>query len=79
MNPRLTQVILTAAVPNKRLLKMRNPKSKAEEQLAALRKKDKQVLLDKEKGRQQTRKKVARLKALRLAQEDPVSDTDGAQ
>ena len=58
---------------------MRHPKSKAEEQLAALRKKDKQVLLDKEKSRQQTRKKVARLKALRLAQEAPASDADGTQ
>ena len=54
-------------------------KSKAEEQLAALRKKDNQALLDKEKGRQQARNKVARLKALRLGREAPASDRDGAQ
>lgn len=58
---------------------MRHVKSRAEEELAALRKKDKQVLFDKEKARQQARKKVARLKALRLAQEDSASDRDGAQ
>ena len=57
------------AIMNNGLSIMKNPKSRAEEQLAALRKKDKKALLDKEKTRQVTRDKVVRLKALRMAKE----------
>ena len=49
---------------------MRNSvKSRAEEQFAATQKKDKQSLKDKEKARQEMAERVARLRALRLANE----------
>ena len=44
-------------------------KSRAEEQFAATQKKDKQVLEDMEKARQERAEKVERLRALRLAKE----------
>ncbi len=44
-------------------------KSRAEEQFAAIRKKDKQALKEKEKARQESEEHVASLRALRLAKE----------
>ena len=49
---------------------MRNSvRSRAEEQFAATQKKDKQVLKEREKARQESEEHVARLRALRLAKE----------
>ena len=44
-------------------------RSKAEEQFAATQKKDMQALNEKEKARQETSERVARLRGLRLAKE----------
>ena len=44
-------------------------KSRAEEQFAAIQKKDKQALKGKKKARQERAEHVARLRALRLAKE----------
>ncbi len=46
---------------------LKRVKSKAEEQFAAIQKKDKQALLDKEVAQQKRDDKIRRLKALRLA------------
>jgi hypothetical protein len=48
---------------------LKRVKSKAEEQFAAIQKKDKQALMDKEIAQQERMDKTARLKALRLAKE----------
>jgi len=48
---------------------LKRVKSKAEEQFAAIQKKDKQALLDKEVAQQKRYDKIRRLKALRLAKE----------
>ena len=48
---------------------LKRVKSKAEEQFAAIQKKDKQALLDKEVAQQKRDDKIRRLKALRLAKE----------
>ncbi len=49
---------------------MRNPvKSRAEQQFAAAQKKAERNLMEKEKARQERAEQVARLRALRLAQE----------
>ena len=48
---------------------LKRVKSKAEEQFAAIQKKDKQALLDKEIAQQKRVDKTRRLKALRLAKE----------
>ncbi len=50
-------------------------KSKAEERFAAIRKRDKQALNEKEKTRMETAKHVANLRALRLARETTGKDT----
>ncbi len=44
-------------------------KSKAEEQFAATQKKDMQALNEKDRARQETSERVARLRGLRLAKE----------
>ncbi len=48
---------------------LKSGKSRAEEQFAAIQKKDKQALKEKEKARQESADHVARLRALRLAKE----------
>ena len=48
---------------------LKSAKSRAEEQFAATRKKDKQALKEKEKARQESAEHVAGLRALRLAKE----------
>jgi hypothetical protein len=48
---------------------LKRVKSKAEEQFAAIQKKDKQALLDKETAQDERDTKIRRLKALRLAKE----------
>ncbi len=48
---------------------LKSGRSRAEEQFAATRKKDKQALKEKEKARQDRAEHVARLRALRLAKE----------
>ncbi len=48
---------------------LKSVKSRAEEQFAATQKKDKQVLKEKEKARQERAEHVASLRALRLAKE----------
>ena len=48
---------------------LKRVKSKAEEQFAAIQKKDKQALMDKEIAQQKRDDKIQRLKALRLAKE----------
>lgn len=48
---------------------LKSVKSRAEEQFAASKKKEKQFLNEKEKARLESAKKVARLRALRLAKE----------
>ncbi len=48
---------------------LKSVKSRAEEQFAATQKKDKQVLKEKEKARQERAEQVAKLRALRLAKE----------
>ena len=48
---------------------LKSVKSRAEEQFAATRKKDKQALKEKEKARQERAEHTARLRALRLAKE----------
>ncbi|MBT3552003.1 MAG: hypothetical protein HOO19_20495 [Rhodospirillaceae bacterium] len=48
---------------------LKRVKSKAEEQFAAIQKKDKQALLDKESAQDERDTKIRRLKALRLAKE----------
>ncbi|MEE8532084.1 MAG: hypothetical protein V3S95_00900 [Alphaproteobacteria bacterium] len=48
---------------------LKSVKSRAEEQFAATRKKDKQALKEKEKARQERAEHVASLRALRLAKE----------
>ncbi len=49
---------------------LRSAKSKAEEQFAAIRKKDKQALKEKEKARLERAEQVGRLRTLRLAKEE---------
>ena len=56
---------------------LRSVKLKAEKQFAASQKKDKQVLKEKEKVRQETAEKMARLRALRLAKE--AADKEAAE
>ena len=48
---------------------VKSAKSRAEEQFAAIRKKDKQALKEEEKALQERAKHVASLRALRLAKE----------
>ncbi len=48
---------------------LKSVKSRAEEQFAATKKKDKQALTEKEKARQERTEHVAGLRALRLAKE----------
>jgi len=48
---------------------LKTVKSRAEEQFTATQKKDKKVLKDKEKARQERLEYVARLRSLRLAKE----------
>ena len=48
---------------------VKSVKSRAEEQFAAIQKKDKQALKEKEKALQERAEHVARLRALRLAKE----------
>ncbi len=48
---------------------VKSVKSRAEEQFAAIQKKDKQALKEKEKARQERAEHVASLRALRLAKE----------
>ena len=48
---------------------LKRVKSKAEEQFAAIQKKDKQALLDKESAQDERDTKIRRLKSLRLAKE----------
>ena len=48
---------------------VKSGKSRAEEQFAAIQKKDKKALNEKEKARQESAEHVARLRALRLAKE----------
>ena len=48
---------------------LKRVKSKAEEQFAAIQKKDKKALLDKESAQDERDTKIRRLKALRLAKE----------
>ena len=56
--------------PKQRIAEMlKSGKSRAEEQFAAIQKKDKQALKEKEKARQESAEHVARLRALRLAKE----------
>jgi hypothetical protein len=57
---------------------LKRSKSQAEEQLAAVRKKQKQTLYENDKDRQAVRDKVARLKALRLAKETSESNENGS-
>ncbi len=56
---------------------LKSVKSRAEEQFAATQKKDKQVLNEKEKARQERTEHVARLRALRLAKE--AADKEAAE
>ncbi|MAF46720.1 MAG: hypothetical protein QGH73_00530 [Rhodospirillales bacterium] len=56
---------------------LKRVKSKAEEQFAAIQKKDKEALMEKEKAQQARTDKMARLKALRLAKE--ASDREAAE
>ena len=56
---------------------LKSVKSRAEEQFAASRKKDKQALDDREKARQEEAKSVAKLRALRLAKES--ADKEAAE
>ncbi|HJP20289.1 MAG TPA: hypothetical protein QF861_01910 [Alphaproteobacteria bacterium] len=61
-------------VPQKRIPEMwksarKSAKSRAEEQFSATQKKDKQVLNEREKERQEKAAHVAKLRALRLAKE----------
>ena len=58
---------------------LKSAKSRAEEQFAATRKKDKQALKEKEKARQESAEHVAKLRALRLAKEagDKEKEDDG--
>ena len=53
----------------------KSARSKAEEQFAATQKKAKQALKEKEKAWQETEKKVAGLRALRLAKEAADKET----
>jgi hypothetical protein len=55
----------------------KSARSKAEEQFAATQKKAKQALKEKEKAWQETEKKVAGLRALRLAKE--AADKEAAE
>lgn len=55
----------------------KSARSKAEEQFAATQKKAKQALKEKEKAWQETEKKVANLRALRLAKE--AADKEAAE
>ena len=55
----------------------KSAKSRAEEQFAATQKKAKQALKEKEKAWQETEKKVANLRALRLAKE--AADKEAAE
>ncbi len=55
----------------------KSARSRAEAQFAATQKKDKQALKAKEKAWQETEKKVANLRALRLAKE--AADKDAAE
>ncbi len=52
-------------------------KSRAEEQFAAIQKKDKQALTEKKKAQQEIAERVARLRALRLAKE--AADKEAAE
>ncbi len=56
---------------------LKSVKSRAEQQFAATQKKDKQVLKEKEKARQERAKHVAKLRALRLAKE--AADKEAAE
>ncbi len=56
---------------------LKTVKSRAEEQFATSRKKDKQPLDDREKARQEEAKSVAKLRALRLAKE--AADKEAAE
>jgi len=58
---------------------LKSVKSRAEEQFAATQKKDKQVLKEKEKARQERADHVAGLKALRLAKEAADAETAADQ
>jgi len=55
----------------------KSAKSRAEEQFAATQKKPKQALTEKEKARQESEKRVASLRALRLAKE--AADKEAAE
>jgi len=55
----------------------KSPRSRAEEQFAATQKKAKQALKDKEKAWQESEKRVATLRALRLAKE--AADKEAAE
>jgi len=74
----LTQTVEVPASPSSRHSILKRSKSQAEEQLAAVRKKQKQTLHEKDKERQAVRDKVARLKALRLAKETSKSNDNGS-
>jgi len=56
---------------------LKTVKSRSEEQFTATQKKDKKVLKDKEKARQERSEYVARLRSLRLAKE--VVDKEAAE
>ena len=55
----------------------KSAKSRAEEQFAAIKKKDKQALNENEKARQERAEHTARLRALRLAKEE--ADKEAAE
>ena len=55
---------------------LKSAKSKAEQQFTATQKKDRQVLAEREKVRQERAEKTARLKALRLAKEAEEAEAD---
>jgi hypothetical protein len=54
---------------------LKSTKSRAEEQFTATQKKDKQALNEKEKARLEGVKRIAKLKALRLAKEAADKET----
>ncbi len=56
---------------------LKSAKSRAEEHFTATQKKDKQILKEKEKARQEIAERVARLRALRLAKE--AADKEAAE
>ena len=53
---------------------LKSAKSRAEEQFTATQKKDKQALQEKEKAKLDNAEKTARLKALRMAAQNPGGD-----